>query len=545
MTDQQNPNMMATVWNSGPAEKAAALAIGDRFADRYEILREIGAGGMGVVYLVKEHPSEQEVVLKLIHPSLIDDDARQRMIDEGVNARRITNQHVVRVFDIGEHQGQVYLTMEHVEGRPLRAWMADNLANRVDAPLSDVLKIVHEILSGLAAAHAEGVVHRDLKPENIMISGAPGDADFKLKILDFGIARGLKTSAFTGSSPMLGTIAYMAPEQQTTPNAVGPEADIYSVGRMLYEMLMDILPDGTWNPPSQQRSDVPAAMDAVIRKALQPPKHRYQGVAEFAAALDEAVQGTAVEDVSSEVWLTDGGAKLLASLKELDSSIAERMAGGVKWISDNIKPADREQKSNGGGGGAGGQTTGKDGGSAEQNRKPMLIAAGVGALAVFAIIASSLGPGEDPVIPSTQDVIPSTPDTVVDDGGGTDDRSIWDTSTEDEVVLDGLDGQQPPPPPPATLSGNWRLDDGTIFIVREQGGMIQGTGQTGGWGQVNFQGPLEGPIQIFSVSFGQPVAIMEGGLQPRSGGIPGFDWVGYYVDFNTGQQYQILFHINH
>lgn len=541
MTDQQNPNMMATVWNSGPVEKAEALAVGDRFAERYEILREIGAGGMGVVYLVKEHPSEQEVVLKLIHPSLIDDDARQRMIDEGVNARRITNQHVVRVFDIGEHQGQVYLTMEHVDGRPLRAWMADNLSNRVDAPLSDVLKIVHEILSGLAAAHAEGVVHRDLKPENVMISGAPGDADFKLKILDFGIARGLKTAAFTGSSPILGTIAYMAPEQQTTPNAVGPEADIYSVGRMLYEMLMDVLPDGTWNPPSQQRSDVPGAMDAVIRKALQPPKHRYQSVAELAAALDEAVQGTAVQNVSSDVWLTDGGAKLLASLKELDSSISERMAGGVKWLSDSIKSADTDQTSDGRQGSA---DKGKDE-APDKKRTQMLVAVGLATIAVIAVIVSSLEPTDPTDFTSVDDVVtvPRTSEVdpridPVDDGESADGRSIWDTSTDDEVVLDG---RQTAPP----IAGNWRLDDGTIFVVRQQAGLIEGVGQTAGWGQTTFRGPLEGPIEIFSQSLGQPVAMMEGGLRPRPGGVPGFDWSGAYVDFNSGQQFQILFHINH
>jgi len=252
----RNPNMMATVWDQGPAQPAQTFSAGDSFAGRYEIVKELGAGGMGMVYLANDTVTREEVALKLIHPSLLDSAARERMIAEGVNTRRIRNPHVVAVYDVGEHEGQVFLSMEHVAGRPLRAWIAGNMASGVDAPLSDVLLITQEILSGLAAAHNEGVVHRDLKPENIMISGTPSDPDFKLKILDFGIARGLKTEVFTGSSPVIGTPLYMAPEQKTTPDQAGPPADIYSVGRMLYEMLMDVLPDGAWNPPSESRADV-------------------------------------------------------------------------------------------------------------------------------------------------------------------------------------------------------------------------------------------------------------------------------------------------
>lgn len=500
-----NLNMMATVWDAGPAQPAQSLSAGDAFGGRYEILREIGGGGMGVVYLAKDGVTKEEIVLKLIHPSLLDPAARDRMIAEGINTRKIRNPHVVAVYDVGEHDGQVFLSMEHVEGRPLRAWMAENMAGRIDAPLADVMKITQEILSGLAAAHREGVIHRDLKPENIMISGAPADADFKLKILDFGIARGLKTEVFTGSTPAMGTPLYMAPEQKTTPDAVGPPADIYSVARMLYEMLMDVLPEGAWNPPSEQRADVPEALDKVIRKALQAPKHRYQTVAEFAVALDEAAQGTKAAEVSKSVWGSEGGSSLLASLRELDAAISDRIAGGVKWLNDSLKGGDKpaaphskpepERK----------EPEKKGGGLqvAEQNRRKFLIAGG--AVAAVAAVAALLGSEEtDPPPP-------------------------------------------PPPPPPETpqVGGSWRMEGGGAFSVSQSGAFIEGQGQTGGWGPVQIRGPLNGPIEVVSTSFGQTVGMMQGGLAPRGGGQDGYDWKGTLTDLGSGAQYQILFHINH
>ena len=233
------------------------------------------------------------MALKLIHPSLVDTDARQRMIDEGVLARKVSSPNVVRVHDVGERDGQIYLVMEVVEGEPLRAYMARNLVSQSGAPLGEVVAIVRAILAGVAAAHAQDLVHRDIKPENIMISGTPGAADFRLKVLDFGIARGLKTSAFTGSGA-IGTPLYMAPEQKTMPAAVGPAADLYSVGRIFYELLLDVPPEGTWSPPSEQRTDVPPALDEVLRKSqIASPRHRYQTVAEFSDALDAALGGTA------------------------------------------------------------------------------------------------------------------------------------------------------------------------------------------------------------------------------------------------------------
>jgi len=522
----RNPNMMATVWDSGPAQPAASLGPGESFAGRYEIQKELGAGGMGVVYLARDSITQEAVALKLIHPSLLDSTARDRMIAEGVNTRRIRNPHVVAVYDVGEHDGQVFLSMEHIEGRPLRAWMAENMASGLDAPLADVLLITQEILSGLAAAHGEGVVHRDLKPENIMISGSPSDADFKLKVLDFGIARGLKTEAFTGSAAAIGTPLYMAPEQKTTPDQAGPPADIYSVGRMLYEMLMDVLPDGAWNPPSESRNDVPPALDAVIRKALQAPKHRYQTVAEFSAAIDAAVQGTKAAEVSKVVWRSEGGDKLLSNLRSLDATINERVADGVSWLNENLKRGPASPPGQGTAPEPEPQTDRRgDPGPAEPANKAksatkrnLLI--GGGAVVALGLVGAVLDQQE------AEPPWPPEPDPDPDPNPEPDPDPDPDTRFPD-------------------VEGAWRMEGGSTFDVTQSGSFIEGTGQSGSWGVVRFTGPIDGPIEIFSETYGQPVGLMQGGLGPRGGGIAGFDWRGTMTDLTTGAQYQILFHINH
>ncbi|MCI4666277.1 MAG: serine/threonine protein kinase [Neomegalonema sp.] len=520
----QNPNLMATVWDAGPAQTATLLAAGDRFADRYEIKSQIGAGGMGVVYLAMDSVTKEEVVLKLINPSLLDPAARERMITEGVNTRKIRNPNVVAVYDVGEHDGQVFLSMERVAGTPLRSWMAENMAKRIDASLSDVLKITHEILSGLAAAHDGGVIHRDLKPENIMISGAPSAPGFQLKILDFGIARGLKTEVFTGSTPAMGTPLYMAPEQKTTPDAVGPSADIYSVGRMLYEMLMDVLPEGAWNPPSEQRSDVPQALDGVIRKALQAPKHRYQTVAEFAAALDEAVKGTKAQEVSQSVWSGDGGEKLRESIREYKQTVADRIEtvkSGVSWLTESLKgwsaskpaaatatpaptadaPPDAEA-------------------AAAKKRRTWMIAGGViGVIVVLGVI--------DELLTTTPTITPVA--TERSDTG-------WRPYSDRSASYDGAT---------TALSGSWRLEGGETFSVRTDGSSVEGTGVLAGIGPVRLSGPINGPIAIISQSTGVRLGAMVGGITPRSGGQPGYDWTGTATNLTTGATYRVLFHINH
>ncbi|MBX2826234.1 MAG: serine/threonine protein kinase, partial [Gammaproteobacteria bacterium] len=196
MTDKDSINIQGTVYEPRAPKATPTLAPGDIFHSRYEVIRELGQGGMGVAYLANDTLSKEEVVLKVIHPTLVDDKARERMISEGVMTRKIRNPKIVSVYDVNEADGQIFLAMEYVQGEPLRNWMQSNMVQNINAPLGQVVRIIQEILAGLTAAHETGVIHRDLKPENIMISGDPGGTDFTLRILDFGIATGIKTEVF-------------------------------------------------------------------------------------------------------------------------------------------------------------------------------------------------------------------------------------------------------------------------------------------------------------------------------------------------------------
>lgn len=279
--------------------RGTALSPGTVFAGRYEVLRTIGAGGMGVVYLTRDTSTGGEVVLKLIHPDLAGEDAVARLMAEGVTARQIRHPNIVAVYDVAQWEGQPYFTMEHVTGGSLRSWLVT--ANRTGAavPLATAAGIVKAILAGLGEAHRMHVVHRDLKPENVLLAADPASGAFDLKILDFGIARAIGGPLTTGrTAGPVGTQHYMAPEQVTSPDAAGPQADVYSVTVMLYELLVGVLPQARYEAVSDLRPEIPKAIDGVILKGLTAlPKGRYASAAEYSAALDAVLQSAAPRPV--------------------------------------------------------------------------------------------------------------------------------------------------------------------------------------------------------------------------------------------------------
>jgi len=500
MSDEHNNiNLAGTVYEPRAVSTEIELAPGEFFDSRYRILKKLGAGGMGVAYLANDELTREDIVLKVIHPSLVDEKAKQRMITEGVNTRKIKNRNIVSVHDVKQHNDQIYLTMEYVQGQPLRHWMATNMANRVNAPLEQITLIVHEILAGLAAAHDAGVIHRDLKPENIVLTGTPGSPDFSLRILDFGIATGLKTEVFTSSAAALGTPLYMAPEQKTMPNAVGPSADIYSVGRMLYEMLMDVLPDGMWNPPSESRADVPPALDAVIQKSLQPPKGRYQSAAEFAAAIAESLIDTKVNEHTSHVWLSEEGKELAESLKKLNSSLYSRITGGVNKLNTII---DQSESSTAQGRVADQERSG-------ESRKAHGLSVGGG--------ANTLPPVKK--------------------------SKKWWYVGGAVLLIAALVSEFVPMDEPGLSSGSgsaWRLDSGGIFSMSSVNGIINGNGMLPPIGAVSITGsPESGQLQVYAN--GQYVADISGSLSQVAAGI---DFLG---DVHSQGQWlgSVTFHIDH
>jgi serine/threonine protein kinase len=281
----------ATIFMPKQADFSTDLEMGKEFHGRYKIERKLGQGAMGVVYLAGDKLTGRQVALKLINPKLTNRAwARERFLREGLLARDIRHKHVVAVYDVNETEDQYYLVMEYLSGETLRNYLHNFIQSGKDVPYKTAEKIIRNILEGLDASHTAGVIHRDVKPENIMLTGNPEAGDYSLKILDFGIARAIDGQAnqVATTTTSTGTALYMAPEQKTAADTVGPPADLYSVSAIFYELLLGVAPTGRWSPPSKEREDLPTGIDAVIDKGLSSrPRSRYQNAQEYLKAISE------------------------------------------------------------------------------------------------------------------------------------------------------------------------------------------------------------------------------------------------------------------
>jgi len=204
------------------------LTTGSTFAGRYQVIEELGQGGMGKVYKVHDTKIGEKIALKLIRPEAgLDKKSLERFSNELKLARKIRHKNVCQMFDLGEDQGVRYITMEYVHGEDLR-----QLIRKVGrlSP-GQAIAIARQVCDGLEEAHKLSVVHRDLKPQNIML-----DDDGNARIMDFGIARSLTGKSITGAGTFIGTPEYMSPEQVEGKD-VDQRSDIYSLGVILYEMV--------------------------------------------------------------------------------------------------------------------------------------------------------------------------------------------------------------------------------------------------------------------------------------------------------------------
>ncbi|MCX6558164.1 MAG: protein kinase [Candidatus Aminicenantes bacterium] len=261
----------------------------------YHILDKIGSGGMGEVYKAEDTKLKRRVALKFLPIQMTaDKEARSRFEREAQAAAALNHPNIVTVHEIGEHEGQVFIAMEYVEGQTLKELITVNRTpSTVDQspiaphplPLAQVLEIATQIAEGLAVAHAKGIVHRDIKPQNILV-----DKDGRVKILDFGLAKLKGISSLTKESSTLGTIHYMSPEQ-TMGKEVDHRTDIWSLGVVLYEMLTGKVPfKGDYEQAvvyailneepgrlTSIRKDAPLEFDRILEKALaKEPDDRYQ-----------------------------------------------------------------------------------------------------------------------------------------------------------------------------------------------------------------------------------------------------------------------------
>jgi serine/threonine protein kinase len=271
------------------------------YIGNYRLIRKLGEGGMGEVYLAVEEPVNRKVAIKLMLAGL-DAEYLRRFNDERKALASLNQRNIVTMFASGEAYDRPYFVMECLDGESLRERM-----RRGRIPLPEIVEITGQICDALNAAHNREIVHRDIKPENIFLSR--DDDGLLVKVLDFGIATLKESETRTVPNAIVGTAAYLSPEQARGLNRkeIDGRADIYALGVVVYEMLTTLLPftasDGagylrlhlnvTPKRPSDRASgtDITEAVDFVVMKALsKDPDDRHQTAREFARSLKEAVE---------------------------------------------------------------------------------------------------------------------------------------------------------------------------------------------------------------------------------------------------------------
>jgi len=304
---------------------AQELRTGSTFAGRYEIIEELGRGGMGTVYKVFDTKVNEKIALKLIRPDIAADrETIERFSSEIRLSRQISHRNVCRMYDLGEADGARYITMEFVPGEDLKSMIRMSRTMSMGA----ILGIGKQVCEGLSEAHGQGIIHRDLKPQNIMI-----DKGGNAKIMDFGIARSVREEGHTGPGVVIGTPHYMSPEQADG-KEVDQRSDIYSLGIILYEMAAGRVPfegDTALSIALKQRGESPRNpkesnpglsddLCGVILKCLEKGRERrYQNAAELRANLEKIEKGipTAERLVPRKKPLTSQEITVKFSLKKL------------------------------------------------------------------------------------------------------------------------------------------------------------------------------------------------------------------------------------
>jgi eukaryotic-like serine/threonine-protein kinase len=275
------------------------VSVGRVLSDRYELTRILGRGGMAEVYAAHDRVLDRDVAVKLLLERFKEDSAfTRRFSDEAKHAARLNHPHLVGVYDTGQDDGQPFIVMELVDGRSLQEALAEGGLDATTA-----ISVVAAVCEALGYAHERGVIHRDVKPGNIMLAN-----DGSVKVTDFGIARAIGNDTVTRTAAVLGTAAYLSPEQAQG-GALDPRSDLYSLGVVLYEALTGTQPfrgesavtvayqhvQEQPRPPRERNPEISVALEAVILRALaKNPANRYQTARDMHTDLLAARDGAPV-----------------------------------------------------------------------------------------------------------------------------------------------------------------------------------------------------------------------------------------------------------
>ncbi len=285
--------------SEGAGRNMLGVSPGDQIGGRYEIVRVLGVGGTGAVFEARHTAIGRTVAIKLLLPELASNPVvPQRFLQEARTANEVRHKNIVEVIDFGADNGRLYMVMEFLHGESLAEYL------RREAPTAPgpIIRILEPIMGALAAAHARGIVHRDVKPQNIFLQHTEGDDEPVPKLIDFGIAKRLAGGDInlTSTGMILGTPAYMAPEQARAERSITHAADQYSLGVILYQALTGHIPyeadsypalliQIVSQPPidiSRWRPDLDPNLAAVVMRMLErKPSHRYASFADLRLAL--------------------------------------------------------------------------------------------------------------------------------------------------------------------------------------------------------------------------------------------------------------------
>lgn len=291
--------MLGRIWHF-----SGANMIGRRLSDRYEIVSELGRGGMGVVYKGHDPLLDRDVAIKVISPGVLTSEIEQRFALEAKVVAQMDHPSIVSIFDFGHHEGSLFFVMPVLLGHGLH-----RLIRERSLRLGDILDIGIDVADALGYSHERGVIHRDVKPENIMVSRAE-DGALRVRVMDFGLARRTRVTALTKTGVLVGTASYISPEQ-VTGQPVDGRSDIYSLGTVLYHCVTSDVPF---------TGELQSVVYRIVHEIPQSPRA-------LGAEIDEEFEGIVLSCLSKTPEARPQTAK---ELKQLLQSYRSRVHSGAR-----------------------------------------------------------------------------------------------------------------------------------------------------------------------------------------------------------------------